>query len=131
MKIAYFAWGSLLWDSEGLNLKTNWKKTNIYIPLNFSRISDNGKGRLTLVIDNINGISKKELVWNLRKYNKIAQQNPDVPDDKLVDFYVFKLCKYYPVTFGEGSASNPEELKVKAAKDFQNYVKASRIFALY
>jgi hypothetical protein len=57
MKIAYFAWGSLLWDSEGLNLQTSWKKTNIRLPLNFSRISDNGKGRLTLVIDNINGVS--------------------------------------------------------------------------
>jgi hypothetical protein len=77
-----------------------------------------------LIDGNINGLSKKELVWNLRKYNKIAQQNPDVSDDRLVDFYVFKLCKYYPVTFGEGSASNPEELKVKAAKDFQNYVKS-------
>ena len=57
MKIAYFAWGSLLWDSEGLDLQTPWKKTNIRLPLNFSRISDNGKGRLTLVIDNINGVS--------------------------------------------------------------------------
>jgi len=57
MKIAYFAWGSLLWDSEGLDLQTPWKKTNIRIHLNFSRISDNGKGRLTLVIDNINGVS--------------------------------------------------------------------------
>jgi len=56
MKIAYFAWGSLLWDSEGLDLKTPWKKTNIQLPLNFSRISDNGKGRLTLVIDNIDGV---------------------------------------------------------------------------
>jgi hypothetical protein len=57
MKIVYFAWGSLLWDSEGLNLQTKWKKTNIKLPLNFSRISDYGQGRLTLVIDNINGIS--------------------------------------------------------------------------
>lgn len=57
MKIAYFAWGSLLWDSEGLDLQTPWKKTNIRLPINFSRISDNGKGKLSLVIDNINGIS--------------------------------------------------------------------------
>jgi hypothetical protein len=56
MKIAYFAWGSLLWESDGLNLQTLWKKTNIRLPLNFSRISDNGKGRLTLVIDNIDGV---------------------------------------------------------------------------
>ena len=56
MKIAYFAWGSLLWNSDELELRTPWKKTNIKLPLNFSRISDNGKGRLTLVIDNKNGI---------------------------------------------------------------------------
>ena len=76
-----------------------------------------------LIDGNVNGISKKELVWNLRKYNKIAQQNPNVSDDRLIDFYVFKLCKYYPVTFGQGSAANPEELKVKAAREFQDYVK--------
>ena len=56
MKIAYFAWGSLLWNSDELELRTPWKKTNIKLPLNFSRISDNGKGRLTLVIDNKDGI---------------------------------------------------------------------------
>ena len=28
------------------------------------------------------------------------------------------------MTFGEGSAANPEELKVKAAKEFQDYVKS-------
>lgn len=57
MKIAYFAWGSLLWNSDELDLETRWKKTNIRLPLNFSRISDNGKGRLTLVIDNKAGVS--------------------------------------------------------------------------
>ena len=77
-----------------------------------------------LIEGNIKGLSKKELIWNLRKYNKIAQQNPDVSDDKLLDFYVFKLNKYYPVTFGQGSASKPEDLKVDAARDFQEYVKS-------
>ena len=56
MKIAYFAWGSLLWNSDELDLQIPWKKTNIKLPLNFSRISDNGKGRLTLVIDNKDGV---------------------------------------------------------------------------
>ena len=56
MKIAYFAWGSLLWNSDGLDLETQWKKTNIKLQLNFSRISDNGKGRLTLVIDTKDGV---------------------------------------------------------------------------
>ena len=33
------------------------------------------------------------------------------------------MNKYYPVTFGEGSAQNPEVGKVKALKEFQSYVK--------
>jgi len=34
------------------------------------------------------------------------------------------LCKFYPVTYGEGSATNPEEGKIKALKQFVNYVKS-------
>jgi len=56
MKINYIAWGSLLWNNTILELDIPWKKTNIKLPLQFSRISDNGKGRLTLVLDNKNGI---------------------------------------------------------------------------
>ena len=55
MKIAYLAWGSLLWDFSNLKLKTKWKESQILLPLNFSRVSDKGKGRLTLVIDNQTG----------------------------------------------------------------------------
>ena len=33
------------------------------------------------------------------------------------------LCKFYPVTYGEGSATNPEEGKIKALDEFSNYVK--------
>jgi hypothetical protein len=33
------------------------------------------------------------------------------------------LCKFYPVTYGEGSASSPEEGKIKALKEFVSYVK--------
>jgi hypothetical protein len=70
MKIAYFAWGSLLWNSDGLDLEKKWKKTNIRLPLNFSRISDNGKGRLTLVIDNINGVSNP-IYYAVTKINNL------------------------------------------------------------
>ena len=56
MKILYLAWGSLLWNNIGLNLTSKWKKSDVKLPLNFTRISDNGKGRLTLVIDYKNGI---------------------------------------------------------------------------
>jgi hypothetical protein len=51
MIIYYIAWGSLLWNFKSLRIETEWTKTNIKFPLNFSRISDSGQGRLTLVID--------------------------------------------------------------------------------
>ena len=51
MIIYYIAWGSLLWNFKSLRIETEWTKSNIKFPLNFSRISDSGQGRLTLVID--------------------------------------------------------------------------------
>jgi hypothetical protein len=51
MIIYYIAWGSLLWNFKSLKIETEWTKSNIKFPLNFSRISDSGQGRLTLVID--------------------------------------------------------------------------------
>jgi hypothetical protein len=50
MKIAILAWGSILWEPK--NIKINkWKMTDFRLPINFARISDAGKGRITLVID--------------------------------------------------------------------------------
>ena len=64
---------------------------------------------------------------NLKKYNELAnrfsEKNENVSDEDIVNFYVFKLNKYYPVTHGSGSAQNPEESKVLAMKEFQEYVK--------
>ena len=76
---------------------------------------------------NFKGISKKELVKNLRKFRKFANEE-DMKDKELINAYM-DMNKYYPVTFGEGSAQNPEVGKVKALKEFQEYVKylASRL----
>jgi len=80
-----------------------------------------------LIDGNINGLSKHQLIKNLKKYNELAnrfvEKNEDSSDEDLVDFYVFKLNKYYPVTHGSGSAQNPEESKVAAMREFQEYVK--------
>ena len=74
-----------------------------------------------LIDMNYKGISKKELVRNLRKFRNIANEE-DMDDDQLVDTYM-DMNKYYPVTYGSGSAQNPEKGKVIALKEFQNYVK--------
>ena len=74
-----------------------------------------------LIKKNMHGIDKKELIKNLRKYRDISDED-DLSDDELIKTYL-EMCKWYPVSFGEGSASNPEELKVSAMKQFMEYVR--------
>ncbi len=59
-KIAYLGWGSLLWSSKNLKVP-EWHRTELKLPLEFSRASDGGFGRLTLVIDPKNGTENR--VW--------------------------------------------------------------------
>jgi hypothetical protein len=66
------------------------------------------------------GLSKKELVRNLKKYREIAGED-ELSDSELVEYYM-NMNKYYPVTHGAGSAQNPEQGKVDAIKEFQRYV---------
>ena len=54
MKIAVLGWGSLIWNKGKLRLTTNWTDGGPVLPIEFSRISDDG--RLTLVIDERHGV---------------------------------------------------------------------------
>ena len=74
-----------------------------------------------LIKRNKHGLSEQELVKNLRKYREISDEE-ELSDDELVRTYL-EMCKYHPVSFGEGSAANPEELKVAAMSEFMRYVK--------
>ena len=49
MKIAILGWGSLIWDPRDLYHDDTWQRGGPILPLEFSRISSDG--RLTLVID--------------------------------------------------------------------------------
>ena len=73
-----------------------------------------------LIKKNKHGLSEKELVKNLKKYRDLADED-ELSDDELVRAYL-DMNKYHPVSFGEGSAANPEELKVKAMREFMSYV---------
>jgi hypothetical protein len=53
MKIALLGWGPLIWKLGSLYTTGEWKTGGPVLPIEFSRISDNG--RLTLVIDEKNG----------------------------------------------------------------------------
>lgn len=74
-----------------------------------------------LIKRNMHGLNEKEIVKNLRKYREIADEE-DMTDDELIRTYL-EMCKWHPVTFGEGSAANPEELKVSAMRQFMDYVR--------
>ena len=74
-----------------------------------------------LIVSNKNGIDSDELVKNLEKYRDIAGEEITNKRDMIREY--LDLCKFYPVSYGEGSATNPEEGKVKAMKEFINYVK--------
>ena len=73
------------------------------------------------IVSGFNGIDKDQLVKNLKKYRTFVGER-DMSDDDLIKSYL-ELNKYHPVTFGEGNAANPEELKVRAMEDFVSYIK--------
>ena len=77
-----------------------------------------------LIEGEIGGISKKELVKNLRKYRDQIKglSTEKLSDKQLIDSYM-GMNQYFPVTYGEGSATNPEEGKVIAMRKFISYVR--------
>ena len=62
MKIAILAWGSLIWSPRTLKVLGPWDHNGPAIPLEFSRISLDG--RLTLVIDETHGTS--QTTWSIQ-----------------------------------------------------------------
>jgi hypothetical protein len=95
----------------------------------FSIITARGHNPKTLkeavynyIINNYNGISKEELIKNLRKYRSFVGED-EMSDNELIRSYL-ALNKYHPVSFGdEKGAANPEEAKVRAMDEFVDYIK--------
>lgn len=85
------------------------------------------EGVYNLIMSNKNGLNSRTLAENLYKYRNIGNE---VTDNKKVRALTPKelreyldLCRFYPVSFGEGSATNPEEGKIKAMREFISYCK--------
>jgi hypothetical protein len=74
------------------------------------------------IVSNHNGIDSNELVKNLEKYRDLADEGGKKSKRELIREYL-DMCKFYPVSYGEGSATNPEEGKIKALKEFIQYVR--------
>jgi hypothetical protein len=96
----------------------------------FSIITARGHNPRTLkeavynyIVSNFNGISKEELIKNLKKYRSFVDEE-DMSDEEIIRSYL-ELNQYHPVSFGDDKgAVNPEEAKVEAMEEFVSYVKS-------
>jgi hypothetical protein len=81
-----------------------------------------------LIMGNHLGINSKTLSTNLKRYRNLGGDvNVDgktittLTKNELNEY--LNLCRFEPVTFGDGDASNPEEGKIKAMRNFIGYCK--------
>ena len=81
-----------------------------------------------LIMSNHLGINSKTLSRNLKRYRNLGGDvNVDgktistLTKNELNEY--LNLCRFEPVTFGDGDASNPEEGKIKAMRNFIGYCK--------
>lgn len=95
MRIIYLGWGSLLWNYDKLAVKPDkrgkiWKRTKLKLPLEFSRISDSKRGRITLVIDEKNGTLNN--VWQAE--SSLSNMNNAIRSLKLRERTITKNISY-------------------------------------
>ena len=67
MEIAVIAWGSLIWCPGSLGIKTKWRSDGPRLPIEFARISQDG--RLTLVI--LPGAEDQPVYWALSEFDSL------------------------------------------------------------
>ena len=75
MKIAILGWGSLIWSPRDLPHDGRWRSGGPTLPVEFSRISDDG--RLTLVVDPDHG-APVETRWTLSSRSCVAEAVTDL-----------------------------------------------------
>lgn len=74
-----------------------------------------------LIKQNKHGLDSNQLAKNLIKYRDLADEDK-LSKDQLIRSYL-DMCRFHPVSFGEGSATNPEQGKIKAMEEFVSYVR--------
>ena len=79
------------------------------------------KGVKKYITNGFHGIDEERLIKNLQKYRDLV--TPETEYDDIIDEYL-DMCRFYPVSFGSGSAANPEIEKVKALNEFYDYCEA-------
>ena len=153
MNIAYIFWGSIHWDNKELIFDSKISKANIKIPLNFSRISDYDKGKITLVIDQNNGtkcnvwyaktsITNLNIAINVLKnrektiknniayinINKKTYRNTNLTNEQLDMIYKYFKKKNFDAVVWTDISSNWEKIRgVKfSKKDAIKYIEENK-----
>jgi len=108
MKIAILGWGSLIWNPQNLNYnkELNWNIEGPFLPIEFSRISSNG--RLTLVIDK--NAEMLKTLFAISHYEKL--------DEAILDLAVREGCSKGKIGYcfkdKSGIICFPENFKFKS-----------------
>lgn len=76
MNIAVLGWGSLIWCPGVLRLRTGWRRDGPNLPIEFARISKDG--RVTLVIHN--GADDQRCYWALSEFSEIADARANLQE---------------------------------------------------
>ena len=79
------------------------------------------EGVYRLIKQNKHGLNSNQLAKNLLKYRDLADEDK-LSKDQLIRSYL-DMCRFHPVSFGDGSATNPEQGKIDAMEEFVSYVK--------
>ena len=79
------------------------------------------EGVYRLIKQNKYGLDSNKLAKNLLKYRDLADEDK-LSKDQLIRSYL-DMCRFHPVSFGEGSATNPEQGKINAMEEFVSYVR--------
>jgi hypothetical protein len=70
MKVACLGWGSLIWELKDFKVKhKEWFQDGPYLPIEFTRISENG--RATLIIDK--EANPVQVLWNFVSANNLEE----------------------------------------------------------
>jgi hypothetical protein len=71
------------------------------------------------------GLDKDKLIDSLVAYQKIVDANFEENEETIKELLLnyFNNCQFSPVSYGEASASNPEQAKVEALEEFEEKLK--------
>lgn len=78
MTIACLGWGSLIWQPKNLKAQKVWFQDGPMLPIEFTRKSDKGKGRITLIIDN--AAKPVRCLWTLMTTENLNEAKESLKD---------------------------------------------------